>query len=729
MRSFAVALFASAVSLLAGAPARDASAPQTQAAMARLPLHFEANEGQWNPAVRYTAHAQQYNVLLTEAGPSLTFRGGRRVDLTLDGSNHAPEVEALDKTALKTNYFVGPKENWRTGVPNYSRVRYRDVYPGIDAIYYGADSRLEYDFQVQPGADPSVIRMRFQGAERTSVTPQGDLLVECEGGQLVEKRPFLYQRDPRDGTRRPVEGIYVQLADGAVGLRVGRYERSQPLVIDPYLIYSCYWGGGAADEINAVKLDAQGLLYIVGRTETSDLPATATAYSGASAIAGSNDLFIMVLDTTNSFALQYLSYLGGTGDDDPNAMDLDASGNMYITGGTTSTDFPLVSATSLQNTAPSSTGSAFVVKFNPAATSVLQLIYSTYLGGSLTNVGNDIKVDKAGNIYVIGTTNSTDFPITDGAFSGILTGMQNAFLCEINTSLSTAVYSSYLGGEGTDNGNSLAVASNGLVYFAVTTDSKEFPLSIAPYQSTLPGVENIVVGVVNTTQFGPNSLLYDTYFGGSDLDEVRKISFDASGRVLLTGYTFSPNFPVTKDAVQPKPAGNGDIFVSVLDPAHPQAFLVYSSYLGGSQGDVAYDVAGDAAGAIYLTGYTVSPDFPVTPDAMQPKWGNGIDVFVAKLTPGVAGTPGLKFSTYLGGGGRNWATCLTLGSDGSVYVGGVANMGFPASGVNSRQYGGGSSDGFVLALSQLAGQPVVTQSADKPALTNRKSSPAPLPRY
>jgi hypothetical protein len=154
MRSFGIALFASAVSLLAGVPAHDVAAPQAEAAMARVPLHFEANQGQWNPAVRYTAHARQYTVLLTATGPALAFGGGRRVDLTLDGSNRVPEIEALDRTAVATSYFVGPKERWRTGVPNYSRVRYRDVYPGIDVVYYGEDSRLEYDFLVEPGADP-----------------------------------------------------------------------------------------------------------------------------------------------------------------------------------------------------------------------------------------------------------------------------------------------------------------------------------------------------------------------------------------------------------------------------------------------------------------------------------------------------------------------------------------------------------------------------------------------
>ena len=722
MRLFGIALFASAASLLAGTPARDAAAPKVQAAMARLPLRFEANQGQWNPAVRYAAHAQQYAVLLTAAGPALSFGGYARVDLALDGSNRAPEIDALDQTAGLTNYFVGSRERWRAGVPNYSRVRYRDVYPGIDVVYYGNDSRLEYDFLLEPGADPGAIRLRFQGADRVGITPQGDLLVECAGGQLVQKRPFIYQRDPRAGTRRQIEGRYVRLADGAVGLRVDGYDRTRPLVIDPFLVYSSYFGGAAADQINAVKIDSKGLLYVVGRTVTSDLVATAGTYSGINQAVGTDDIFIMVLDTTASgnFAVQYLSYLGGTSEDAPAAMDIDAAGNLYIVGTTASIDFPMVGGTPLQNVNPSASNNVFVVEFNPTlAAGLSALVYSTYLGGSLDNFGNGIAVDHAGKIYVIGSTTSTDFPVSDGAYAGVLSGPQDAFLCEIDTTSATAVYSTYLGGEGIDDGRAIAVAPNGLIYFAITTDSTEFPLSIAPYRSALQGVEDAVVGVVDTTQYGGNSLVYDTYFGGSDLDEVRKLSFDANGRVLLTGFTFSTDFPVTPDAVQKTPGGNGDVFVSVVDPAHPEAFLVYSTYLGGSQGEVAYDIAGDASGSVYVTGYTLSADFPVTFDAPQLQWGGGIDIFVAKLKPGVSGTAGLQFSTYLGGLGTHVASCFTLGLDGTVYVGGYTNLGLPSAGSSARLYGGGSTDGFVLALTQLAGQPLGT---------NRKSTPR-APRY
>jgi len=676
--------------------------------MENLPLRFEANLGQWNPAVRYAAHAPQFSLLFTAAGPSLDFGGKRRVDMALDHSNRAPEIEALGRLAGQTNYFVGSRERWRTGVPLYSRVRYRGVYPGIDVDYYGSDGHLEYDFLLEPGADPGLIRLRFQGAQRSIVTPQGDLLVECAGGQLVQKRPFIYQQDPRGG-RRQIQGRYVPLPDGAVGLRLDRYDRSRALVIDPLLVYASYFGGTAQDQISSIIEDSQGFLYAVGWTDTSDLAATEDGYSQANAATGAADLFIMVLDTSaaGNFSVQYLSYLGGAGDDTPSDMVMDANGDLFIAGGTTSSNFPMV-GTSILTTPPSTTSNVFAVEFNPFLAGSDSLIYSTYFGGSGDNSASGIAIDQIGQMYIIGSTTSTDLPVSDGAYAGVLSGTQDAFLCVIDPSSTSPAYSTYLGGSGVDTGESIAVDVNGFLYFAVSTDSTDFPLSIAPYRNTLTGVENIVVGIVDPTQSGPNSLVYDTYFGGSDLDEVRKLAFDAHGRLLLTGFTLSPDFPITQDAVQNKLAGNGDVFVSIVDPLHPGAFLVYSTYLGGSQGDVAYDIAGDTTGSIYIAGYTLSPDFPVTSDAPQPLWGGGTDLFVAKLKPGTPGPAGLQFSTYLGGLGLRTATSLTLGVDGTLYVGGYSYLGLPSAGSSANIYGGGVTDGFILALSQVGGQPLAT---------------------
>jgi hypothetical protein len=279
-------------------------------------------------------------------------------------------------------------------------------------------------------------------------------------------------------------------------------------------------------------------------------------------------------------------------------------------------------------------------------------------------------------------------------------GPQDAFLCQIDPNAGVLNYSTYLGGELADQGRSIAVAPNGLVYFAVTTESTEFPMAGYAYNYNLNAPFGIAIGVMDMSQTGANSLVYSTYFGGSDIQEVRGMAFDAAGRLLVTGYTLAKDFPVTPDAVQPKAGGNGDAFVSVLNPVDKAHFLVYSTYLGGSQGEVAYGVAGDSAGNIYVTGYTLSPDFPTTADAFEPNWGGGIDLFLTKLKPGVPGPAGLQSSTYIGERGVYSPTSLVLGRDGTIYLAGFGGLGLPSTSDALQGYGGGVSDGFIMVLSK-----------------------------
>jgi hypothetical protein len=268
MRVFRFALLAGVASLLCAAPVRDPGLSKAQATLGRLPLRFEANVGQWIPTVRYAARASGYSLLLTTAGPTIALGGSQRVDISLLGSSPASEIQPLEKLDVHTNYFVGPKDRWRSDVPTYSRVLYRQVYPGIDVVYYGGQDHLEYDFTIAPGADPSAIRLRFQGADRVSITPEGDLLVEAAGRRIVQKLPLLYQGAAPGAARREVPGRYVMLADDLIGFSVGRYDSSKPLVIDPYLIYSTYLGGSGTDQFNAAKMDSHGYYYMVGSTST-----------------------------------------------------------------------------------------------------------------------------------------------------------------------------------------------------------------------------------------------------------------------------------------------------------------------------------------------------------------------------------------------------------------------------------------------------------------------------
>jgi hypothetical protein len=684
-----------------------AAVARAQSALAQLPLRFEVNQGQGGPAVRYTAHASGYTLLLKEDGPSLAFADSRRVDISLLNSNRAPAIEALERLSTRTNYLIGNNSRWRSNVPSYERVRYHDVYPGIDIVYYGKQSQLEYDFVLEPGADPNAIRMRFRGAGRLSISPDGDLIFSAGKSQLAQKRPVVFQ----DGHQ--VACRYALTGRNTVGLELAGYDRERKLVIDPVISYLSYFGGTGLDQINAVKMGPNNLLYIAGQTDTSQLPTTADDYDGSNK--GLTDIFFAVIDTSANFNLVYMTYLGGTNDDIPLAMDVDTSGVAYLTGTTTSTDFPMAGA--FQTTGSASVTNSFVVKLDPSQMDQAALVFSSYLGGTTGhNYGHGIAVDNRGLIYVIGTTQSTDFPVTGSAYQPVLWGKQDSFLCQIDPNASVLAYSTYLGGESSDDGRAILVDSKGLVYFASSTLSTQFPMAGFSYNGNSSGAEDIVVGVMDMTKSGPPSLVYASYFGGSGNEEVRAMAFDAKGRIMITGYTLSTDLPVTGDALQSTNAGSGDAFVAVFDPTKNfQAGLVYSTYLGGSGGDVAYAIAGDAAGNIYVTGYTLSADFPITNNALQNYWADGTDVFITAFKPGVAGKAALGFSTYLGLSGTYVSSGLSLGSDGSMYVVGRANVGLPTIG-NALQPGGfaGGLDGFIAVIGPLSNtnQSAVTPSKD-----------------
>jgi hypothetical protein len=455
-------------------------------------------------------------------------------------------------------------------------------------------------------------------------------------------------------------------------------------------------GSSGADRVTAMKMGPKGQLYITGSTNTGEMPYVDGAYNNFSA--GLTDVFLAIVDTTanGNFALKYFSYLGGSNVDTPLSLDVDSKGVAYLGGSTTSVNFPMA-GNSFQTTGSATVTDGFVAVIDPSLYGGDSLVYSTYMGGTDgNNAINGIALDSAGHIYIIGTTKSTDFPLTTSGYAQVLYGSQDAFLAEIDRNSTSLVYSTYLGGELTDEGRAIAVGTNGKVYFAASTTSTQFPMEGPGYRQTLQGGVDVVVGMMDMTKFGTPSLVYSTYLGGSDADEIRKISLDSKNNVIVTGYTLSNDFPVTSDAVQRNAVGNTDVFVSVVNPNDPARFLVYSTYFGGTQGEVAYDVKSDSAGNIYFTGYTLSPDL-FTVGAPQPGWGGGIDVFVAGIKPGTPGRAGLLYCTYLGATGTYVGNAMEVGADGSIYVGGYGNIGLPSSS-NGSGFAGGITDGFVTVM-------------------------------
>jgi hypothetical protein len=364
----------------------------------------------------------------------------RLAGISLLNANAAPAVDGVNPLASRSNYFLGrAKQGWHTGVPHYGRVRYREVYPGIDVVYYGNQKRLEYDFILQPGADPRQIRLKFSGGGRLKLTPEGDLVLEDEGTRLVQQRPYIYQGD------RQISGKYRLLGRNMVGFELGSYDRSRPLTIDPVLVFSSFLGGSGSDAVTAVKLNSDGILYALGYTNSSDITGTEGSYKAE--IAGSHDVFLARINpaAAGAAALVSFTFFGGSGTDTPAGLAL-ASKDIVIFAGTTgSTDLPLAIAHQRELAGGSSTD-AFVAKLDFSFQGTDALFYSTYLGGKDADNAAGIDVDAQGMAYVIGTTRSEDFPFTESGYQKVRWGLQDTFIAKLNPNLesSSLLYSTYL---------------------------------------------------------------------------------------------------------------------------------------------------------------------------------------------------------------------------------------------------------------------------------------------
>jgi hypothetical protein len=665
-------------------------------AFGNLPLSFEPNIGQSDPAVRFIAHASGTTVYLTR---SEVMSGEFRIKLT--GRNPAREIAGVERVAGKSNYFIGnDPAKWKTDVPQFARVKYAQLYQGVDLIFHGNQRQLEYDFVVAPGSDPRCIRFAFEGASRVEIGKEGELLVTSKSGnQIRQHSPAIYQEV--DGARRKVAGGYViKKGSREVGFKVSAYDRDRPLVIDPILSYSSYLGGATPSPHSpidsgalAIAVDAAGNMYVTGFTSTVDFPTAnpeQPAYGG-----GLYDVFVTKIDPSGS-TLVYSTYLGGINDEKAFAIAVDSAGSAYITGFTQSPNFP-TTVTAFQPVSttgilPTNSSDAFVTKLSPGGNA---LVYSTFLGGN-TNADNGfgIAVDSSGCAYVTGETASTDFP-TKNAYQPSLAGSGflrfNAFVTKLSADGTALVYSTYLGG-GVDEGFGIAVDSSGSAYVTGYTYSTSFPTK-NPLQANLAGDSDIFI-----TKFSPagNTLVYSTYLGGSDLDEAFGIAVDASGSAYITGKTRSNDFP-TVNAFQPTfGGGNEDAFVAKINPAG--SALVYSTYLGGSgsEGNLSR-IALDSAGDAYVVGSTDSTDFPTASAIQSARAGPGDNAFVTKLN---AAGNGLIYSTYLGGNSLNLGFGIAVDSSGTAFVAGQTWSGnFPT--VNPFQGSlRGTDDAFIAKITE-----------------------------
>jgi len=677
-------------------------------------IAFEPNHGQTDPRVHFLARAPGYTLFLTPEEAVLALRSSDgsgtefrsailRVRMRHANPNPNVRVVEADRLPGKSHYFTGNDPmRWPTNIPQYRRVTYDDVYPGIQLVYYSNEGHLEYDFVIAPGGDPGAIELEFVGSRGLQVDPDGTLVIQVPGGELRQPKPIAYQE--RNGVRQYVSARY-RLERRTVGFELAPFDRSQPLVIDPVLSMSSFLGGSADDVVNGLAMDSSGNIYLTGETGSTDFPTTAGVVQGSNA--GGTDVFVTKLDASGASVL-YSTYLGGVGADRGNGIFVDAAGAAHVTGRTGSTDFP-VTAGALQ-TSHLGDFDAFVAKLSSDGSA---LSYSTFLGGSTNEAGYGLVVDAAGNVYVTGSTNSPDdFPVTPDAFQTVYGGGipgNDTFVSKLNDAGTALMYSTYLGGEFIDRGNSIAVDADGNAYIAGWTDSPNFPIANA-VQPVKAGGRDAFVTKLNP---GGTGLVYSTFLGGTSEDGGLGIAVDGVGSPYVTGYTEAADFPAA-NAFQATFGGVRDAFVTKL--ASDGSALDYSTFLGGTGAENLVPVAGqlgaiavDAGGAAHIVGATQSIDFPVV-DAFQPSSGGMEDAFVTKLD--ATGT-GAIYSSYLGGSLADGATAIALGPGDQAYVAGqTLSSNFPV--VNAFQPTlAGGSDGFVVAITAGGGMPGADVSVTK----------------
>lgn len=691
------------------------SKPDARALLSQLPLIFEPNQGQTDPSVKFVSRGAGYSLFLdsTEAvlamrtaqpasvGRSAASRSGsvnapsmESVRMTLVGSNPAAAIAGSDRLPGRSNYFIGndPKK-WHTGVPQFAGVHYQSVYPGIDLVFYGSQGHLEYDFKVAPGADPSQAELQFDGATKLELS-HGDLILKGTAASVRLQAPRAYQSVA--GRQQPVDGRFVLRAANRVGFEIGAYDRGRELVIDPTISYSTYFGGSGNETYPSVAVNGDGFIYLAGSTTSTDIPVASSPVTPyQSALTGAQNIFILKLDPTGGAAgILYLTYLGGSGTDISAGLAVDTGGTAYVTGTTTSTNFP-TSAAGFQTTPLAGTTCTPLIPSISAPChvfvsalsgldstgSVPQLKYSTYLSGNGSESATALATDNDGNVFVTGTTTSTNsltgFPSTSlpAAYQPSSNASIQFFMTEVNTSatgLPSIRYSTYFGGSNGSIavGGGIAVDTTGNVYFSGTTN----------FYNSGEGPNG---GVLNSNDFP---------------------ILNAYQPCLNTPPPTTILPPVTCPAVTtPEPT---DAFMAKLNVVNAQTGgtqLIFSTYLGGSNNDSSTGLTIDTGAAgIYLTGSTNSPDFViptgsgqfqpclnaptvVLPCSTTPNTTN-TDAYVARFTNETesttvssVGVP-LSYFSYLGGSLNDSGLAIAVDTAGGALVTGATNStDFPAS--------------------------------------------------
>ena len=707
---------------------RPGLAPKIDRSFSRQPLAFERNVGQVDWEVQYLARGPGYQLFLTgteavmvlnspapgaipkapEDWRSPSANGDATVPkespapahvlrMRLVGANLSPSVRGDTELRGKVNYFIGNAPSlWRTNISTFAKLRYREVYPGTDLVYYGNEGGLEYDFVLAPGADPNQIAMEIDGAHQIELDTKGDLIAWVAGRPVRWQKPVVYQEF--DGQRIEIAGDY-RLNGGSltcqadnshqIGFELSAYDRSEPLVIDPVLVYSTYLGGVQGGEgATGVAADAEGNAFVVGYTYSPDFPVKNALQP---TLAGSADVFVSKL--SGSGELIFSTFLGGTGDDGSPSVAVDELGNCYVAGNTASTNFPSVRPI---QTAPRGKGDVFITELDQSGSAIL---FSTYFGGSEFDYAGAVAVDPSGYVYVAGETGSTNFPIKN-ALQPEHGPSRDGFVAKLSPQGSAIVYSTFYGGDGPEGITKVAADADGNAYIAGYTFSSDLPTvnAFQPFNYG-GGWADFFFAKVNPTG---SDLVFASYFGGADIELPPVVMALGQGELVVGGATTSQGL-ATPGAFQPERSNCRDIIVSVFDAA-TGAQRAATFLPGSGAGGLAVDAEGNicVAGITWASGCPFSPVIPPEEGPIQASVASQLDFQVAKLS---ADCSTMLFRTYLGGSqndGTGGSGALALDSEGNLLViGGTSSAEFPLKNpIQSTLAGGGDAVIFKISMGE-----------------------------
>jgi hypothetical protein len=680
--------------------------PSRRAGLTQVPLYFIENQGQVEKPVAYYVQGQDKTLYFTPQGLTFVLDGGESppwvLKLDFVAANPAVQPVGQDETGSLISYFKGRPDEWKAGLKTYSKVLYRDLWPGIDLLYSGTLNQLKYQFVVQPGADPAQIRLAYRGATAVRSDEEGRLQVSTPVGGFHDARPYAYQ--DIGGQRVDVDVGYAVEGDPGdgghpYGFRIGAYDRSQPLVLDPVvLVYCGYIGGNAADYGYGIAVDGEGNAYVTGSAQSLEATFPVTVGPDLTFNGPLNDAFVAKV-VSDGTALAYCGYIGGNSYDEGFGIAVDAAGNAYVTGWTMSISatFPTIVGPDLTYDGSSE---GFVAKVRADGTA---LDYCGYIGGSDGDAGYGIAVDDDGNAYVTGATNSSEeegFPVTVGPYLVYNRGYE-AYVAKVVSDGTSFAYCGYIGGYSTDQGYGIALDGAGNAYVTgwTTSLSDTFPVMGGPDLTYNGGTDAFVAKVLSDG----TALDYCGYIGGSGYDQAFGIAVDTGRSAYVTGHTTSTEsagFPV---AVGPDLTHNGETDAFVAAVKADGTALDYCGYIGGNRDDEGRGIAVDVLGNAYVTGSTNSYHWTF-PETVGPDltYNYAIDAFVAAVE---AGGTALQYCGYIGGDSLDEGRGIALKGTGSAYVTGYTRShpggggGFPVTVGPDLTYNGGVAEAFVAKVS------------------------------